>query len=70
MDVRLEQSENASSPMDVTPSGMLMDVSLEQPSNASSPMDVTPVKYWNSSNDVIDLLFENPKMDVTAAASA
>ena len=41
MEVRLEQSENAPSPMFVTELGMLMVVRPEQPSNASSPMTVT-----------------------------
>ena len=30
-DVKLEQPENADTPMDVTPFGMVMEVRLEQP---------------------------------------
>ena len=64
MEARLEQSQKASFPMDVTPSGMLMEVRLEQPWNAKSPMDVTP------SGMVMEVRLEQPKkallpMDVT-----
>jgi hypothetical protein len=39
---RLRALENAESPMDVTPTGMMMAVSALAYANAESPMDVTP----------------------------
>ena len=49
--VRLEHSRNASSPIEVTLSGMAIVVRLEQDLNAEFPIEVTLIKYCNSLKD-------------------
>ena len=43
IEVKLEQSEKADSPIEVTPSGMVIEVKLEQYAKVASPIEVTPL---------------------------
>ena len=57
---RLEQQENAPSPMVVTELGMLMAVRLERPRNAPAPMEVTELGI---------VVFLQPAINVLVAVS-
>ena len=71
IDVNELQTEKEKSPMISMVGGSVIAVKFQQPLKASSSMLVKPVKYCNSLNEVMVLLFLNtvPKL-VTAAASA